>query len=122
MSRVIHFEIPADDPERAAAFYTEVFGWSFQRWEGPMEYWLISTGSPEEPGINGGLTRRPQPGAGPVNTIGVSSVGEVTAAVEQKGGKVTMPKSAIPGVGWLAYCEDPEGNPFGIMEADESVE
>src|SRR3972149_5570591 len=60
MPRVIHFEIAADDPERAVAFYRKVFGWEIQKWEGPMEYWVITTGPKEEPGIDGGLGRRRQ--------------------------------------------------------------
>ena len=121
MSRVIHFEIPADNPERAAEFYREVFGWQFQKWQGPQEYWLITTGPEGQPGINGGLLRRTNPGAGTVNTIGVASVDKCVAAIEKKGGKIVVPKMAIPGVGYLAYCMDTEGNTFGILEADQAA-
>ena len=59
MSRIVHFEIHASDPERAIDFYTSVFGWNFHQWEGgDADYWLIMTGPDEEPGINGGLSRR----------------------------------------------------------------
>ncbi len=121
MSRVIHFEIPADDPERAIAFYEKTFGWEFYKWEGPMEYWLITTGPESEPGINGGLARRMDPGTGTENTISVTSVDEAVAKVEANGGKVIRPKSAVPGVGWLAYCQDSEGNNFGIMQDDPAA-
>ena len=117
MSRVIHFEIPADNPERAVKFYKDVFGWQIAKWEGPMEYWLATTGA-DGPGINGGLMRRQFPGQGTVNTLGVLSVDDALAKIQQSGGKLAMPKMAIPGIGWLAYCQDPEGNTFGIMQAD----
>ncbi len=122
MPRPIHFEIPADDPERAAAFYRDVFGWKFEKWDGgPMPYWLITTGGNGEPGIDGGLLPRPHPGASTVNTVGVASVDESVKAIESKGGRNVVPKLAIPGMGWLAYCTDPEGNTFGIMQADEAA-
>ena len=118
MPRVVHFDLEADDPERAIAFYERAFGWRFERWQGPMEYWLVMTGPENEPGIDGGLARRTDPPSGTVNTIGVPSVDEAVALVEASGGKVIRPKSAVPGVGWLAYCQDTEGNGFGLMEDD----
>lgn len=121
MPRVVHFEIPADSPERAAKFYQEVFGWQFQKWEGPMEYWMVTTGPEGRPGINGGLLRRNQPGQGTVNTVDVESVDAAVASVEKHGGKVALPKAAIPGVGYLAYGIDPEGNVFGMMQADANA-
>ena len=65
MPRVIHFEIPADNPDRAVRFYSDVFGWQFNKWEGPVEYWLITTGADGQPGINGGMLRRAQPAPAP---------------------------------------------------------
>lgn len=117
MPRPVHFEIPADDPARAVSFYGDVFGWTFTKWEGPMEYWLVSTGE-GGPGIDGGLMKRPHPGYPVVNTIDVPSVDDFLKKIESKGGKVAAPKMAVPGVGWLAYCTDPDGNMFGIMQAD----
>lgn len=122
MSRVIHFELPADDPDRAIAFYEKVFGWKFEKWGGPMEYWLIMTGPEDQPGIDGGLARRIDPSTGTENTIGVDSVDEAVAKIEANGGQVIRPKSAVPGVGWVAYCKDTEGNTFGLMEEDLSAE
>jgi predicted enzyme related to lactoylglutathione lyase len=118
MPRVIHFEIPADDPERAVAFYTDVFGWKIEKWEGPTDYWLISTGPEDEPGIDGGLGERSDPSTGTENTIDVDDVGKYIALIESHGGKVVRPKAAVPGVGWMAYCEDSEGNRFGLMQED----
>src|SRR6266536_6021578 len=98
MPRVIHFEVPADDPDRAAKFYGSVFGWKFAKWGGPQDYWLITTGD-GQPGINGGMLRRPHPGAGTVNTVDVSSIDDAVKQIEAGGGKVAMPKMTIPGVG-----------------------
>ena len=81
MPRPIHFEIPADRPERAIAFYEQVFGWRFQKWEGPMPYWLVQTGA-EGPGIDGGLLARQHPGQGPVNTMDVPSCDEFLRKVD----------------------------------------
>jgi len=120
MSRPIHFEIPADNPERAIGFYQKAFGWKIQKWEGPMPYWLVSTGS-DGPGIDGGLHPRAHPGQGTVNTIGVEQVDAALRQVQAAGGKVAVPKMAIPGIGWLAYCTDTEGNTFGLMQADPAA-
>jgi predicted enzyme related to lactoylglutathione lyase len=119
MARVVHFEIPADQPERAIEFYSKIFGWQFQKWDGPMPYWMINTG--EGPGINGGLLPRQHPGQTNVNTAGVESLDETVKAVEEAGGKIILPKMAVPGIGWLAYAADPEGNHFGMMQNDPSA-
>jgi len=121
MSRVIHFEIPTDNPDRAAEFYRSAFGWQIQKWPGPQDYWLASTGPEGEPGINGGLLRRPHPGAVTCNTIGVKSMDESLAKIAKSGGKVVVPKMAVPGIGHLAYCSDTEGNIFGVMQPDKSA-
>jgi hypothetical protein len=118
MSRPVHFEIPADNPERAIEFYSSIFGWKFSKWDGPMEYWLITTGEPAEPGINGGLLRRRDPNQPCVNTITVASVDESLEAIAKGGGVCVLPKMAVPGVGWMAYCKDPDGHIFGIMQPD----
>jgi len=121
MARVVHFELPADNPERAVEFYTKAFGWKIQKWAGPTDYWLVSTGDASEPGINGGIMKRLYPGFSTVNTIGVANVDQAVAAVEAAGGKVVAPKMAVPGIGWLAYCLDSEGNQFGMMQNDPSA-
>jgi hypothetical protein len=121
MPRVCHFEINADDVERASAFYQNVFGWRIQKWEGPFDYWMIMTGD-GEPGIDGGMVKRPQPGATTVNTICVPSVSEYVEKITASGGSLIMDKTAVPGVGYMAYLKDTEGNPFGIMEMDESAQ
>lgn len=122
MSRVVHFDIAADDPERAIRFYSDVFGWTAEKWEGPMDYWLVTTGPEDQPGINGGIARRQQPTESITNTTSVSSVDEIAAKVTKAGGKILQSKKAIPGVGHFALCQDTEGNAFGIMEEDPTAQ
>jgi len=123
MSRVIHFEIPADDPARAEKFYGDTFGWKFTKWEGDggMDYWLIRTGNGEAPGIDGGMAPRQHPGHALANTIGVESLDDAVKQVKANGGSMVMEKAAVAGVGWLAYFSDPEGNVFGMMQADPNA-
>jgi predicted enzyme related to lactoylglutathione lyase len=118
MSRVVHFDIYADDPGRAIKFYGSVFGWKAEKWNGPMEYWMVTTGPDDKPGINGGIGLRQAPTDYTTNTIEVPSVDKFAAKVKAAGGKILEPKMPIPGVGWFALCADTEGNPFGIMEPD----
>jgi predicted enzyme related to lactoylglutathione lyase len=118
MDRVVHFEIHADDPSRAIQFYEDVFGWEIRRWDGPSEYWLVTTGPDERPGINGGILRRQDPSASVHNTIEVKNLDQAIHKIKQNGGTVVVAKIAIPRVGWLAYFKDTEGNMFGIMQTD----
>lgn len=120
MPRVVHFELAFDDAARAKAFYENVFGWSVTQWGG-MEYWLLGTGDPAQPGINGGLMQRQENWPSVVNTIDIESVDETVAAITANGGEVVVPKMAVAGVGYLAYCRDTEGNVFGVMQADPSA-
>jgi predicted enzyme related to lactoylglutathione lyase len=126
MPRVIHFEIHAENPERAVEFYSQVFGWNIYKWEGSVEYWLIETGQEGTPGINGGIIKRKgeldgQAVIAYVCTIDVPNADEFAIKVEKNGGQIVIPKNAIPGVGWLVYCKDTEGNIFGIMQNDRNT-
>jgi predicted enzyme related to lactoylglutathione lyase len=128
MARVIHFEIHADEPDRAIRFYSQLFDWTFQKWDGPMPYWLVTTGADGEPGINGGLLRRMGPGpmdGQAVNafvcTVEVKNLDAALGTVGTLGGPVVVPKMAVPGVGWLAYAKDLEGNIFGMMQRDPAA-
>lgn len=126
MSRVVHFEIHADEPERAVKFYSACFGWQFSKWEGPFDYWLITTGPSDEMGIDGGMGKRTVPIDGKavtayVGIIGVQDLDATIKAVEKNGGKVEIPKDVIPGVGALAYFKDTEGNLFGALQPDMSM-
>ena len=121
MGRVIHFEIPADNPERAVKFYTRAFGWEIKKWEGPMEYWMVMTGPTDQPGIDGGVMRRSPPFNCTANTVDVASLDESMKKVVSAGGKILQPKNAVPGVGWMCYCADTEGNLFSMMQSDTSA-
>lgn len=126
MPRVVHFEIHAGEPERAIKFYEKVFAWTFQKWEGPMPYWLVITGPDDQRGINGGLLPRRgeidgQAVIAYVCTIDVDSIDGSISTVGANGGTVVVPKMPVPGVGWLVYCKDTEGNIFGMMQADANA-
>jgi predicted enzyme related to lactoylglutathione lyase len=128
MNRPVHFEIQAEDTERASAFSSAVFGWRTAEWEGPADYWLITTGPDDQPGINGGILRRQGPDPAPdapviafVCTIEVPALDDTVAAATASGGTVAMPRMPVLGVGWLAYCKDTEGNIFGALEPDATA-
>jgi len=127
MPRPVHFEIHASDPARAEAFYKDVFGWEFAKWDGPMAYWLVRTGT-DSPGIDGGMIERkgppPADGAavnGYVCTVGVSSIETYLTRAIEHGATLAVPKMATPGIGWLAYVKDTEGNLLGMMEPDPNA-
>lgn len=132
MNRVVHFEIQANDPEKAAEFYRNVFGWTIEKWSGStMEYWMIMTAEKEskEPGINGGLLRRPakmppqECGTNAyVCTVQVENFDKTAEKILSAGGIVAMPKFALPKMAWQGYFLDTEGNTFGIHQPDENAE
>jgi hypothetical protein len=118
MPRVIHFEIPAGNPERAVEFYKKAFGWKIEKWAGPVDYWLVTTGEDKEPGINGAITEKSDYITVTTNTVDVASYEDAVKKIVEAGGKVLMPKMAVPGIGYMTYCNDTEGNVFGIMQND----
>lgn len=131
MNRVVHFEIQANDPERAMKFYRDVFGWSFERW-GENEYWMVMTAEKgsTEPGINGGLLPRPKGAPMPekmcganafVCTVQVESFDATAEKILAAGGTVAMEKFAIPGMAWQGYFLDTEGNTFGVHEPNTAA-
>lgn len=124
MRKVVHFEIPADDVERAKRFYGSIFGWELQDVPG-MDYTSLVTTPvdeqsqlPREPGaINGGLFRRNADAPStPVITIDVDSVDDALKQIEAAGGSVVQPRTELPGMGAFAYFTDPEGNVVGLWE------
>ena len=135
MGRVVHFEIHAADPERAAKFYTDVFGWEIKKWDGPQPYWLVMTGKAdnaikgkENDGIDGAILKRmgpnppaeePTPVIGYVNTVDVEDLDASIKKVLGAGGTEALPKIEVPGVGWLAYYKDTESNIFGMMQSTQ---
>ena len=136
MPTIVHFEIPADDVERAKKFYTDLFGWKIEKWPGmnsgdssssssssyDMEYWKITT--TDEKGnkaLGGGMIKRQMPQQPNINYIDVKSVDEYSSKVEKIGGKVVVSKRAVPEMGYFAVCLDTENNAFAIWESSESV-
>jgi predicted enzyme related to lactoylglutathione lyase len=114
-NRVVHFEIPADDPQALTEFYGTLFGWSFQRASGAVEYWNCVTGT-EEPGINGGIVKRQNLQHPPMNYIDVASIDATLDQATKLGAKIALPKMQIPGVAAIACLIDPEGNIFALRE------
>lgn len=126
MNRVIHFEIQADDVERAKNFYEKALGWKInqvmKKEDGPMDYWMIMTADDgsTEPGINGGLYQRPTTGDKFFTydcTIDVKDIDSATVAVKENGGTIIREKMELPNVGWFVGCKDTEGNKFALMQA-----
>jgi predicted enzyme related to lactoylglutathione lyase len=119
MATVVHFEIPADNVERAKKFYGELFGWKIEKLTGssPMDYWMVMTGREEgQMGVDGGLMQRQHPQQQTIVYIDVPSVDEYLGKVKNLGGQVVLPRMAIPGMGYIAVCLDPENNGFGLWE------
>jgi uncharacterized protein len=117
MERVVHFEIPADNPKRAVDFYRTVFGWQINDWGQDFPYFLCKTGEPSQMGIDGAIMGRDGTAKGVVNTIGVESIAESVELIKRSGGKQITDRSEIPNIGLFCYCEDTEGNLIGILEA-----
>ncbi|MET3770452.1 VOC family protein [Arthrobacter nitrophenolicus] len=123
MGGVVHFEIPADDQERAKKFYQEALGWRIDPVPG-MDYNMVlttpmdeSTGAPLEPGaINGGMFARDPDLKTPVITVDVADINATLKTVESLGGAVVKPRETIPGMGSFAYFKDTEGNVMGLWE------
>ena len=126
MGKVVHFEIPADDVDRAKNFYGSVFGWELQTMPmGESEYTTVRTTAvdeqtqmPTEPGaINGGMMQRDERiTTSPVITIDVDGIDDSLKQIEDKGGSTVVPRTAIPGMGAFAYFKDSEGNVMGLWE------
>ena len=121
MARVVHFEIVSEDAEKTKELYKGIFGWGVQKWEGPIDYWFLITGEEKDVGINGAYGLRETPEDTVVNTIDVDDLEKYIKLVEENGGTIIRPKSAIPGVGWLAYFRDTEGNVWGMMQDDPTA-
>lgn len=119
--RVVHFEIPYGDGDRARSFYREAFGWELTELP-EMSYTLAGTGpsgesGPTEPGyINGGLLRRESPNEGPVVVIDVQDIDEALAKVGSLGGSTIIGRQPVGDMGWAAYFKDVEGNILGLWQ------
>jgi predicted enzyme related to lactoylglutathione lyase len=119
---IVHFEIPAKDVEKLRHFYEQLFNWKIIEYPSPLDYWVIQTipvndnGTAQRPGVNGGMFRKQQPEAKPINYFAVESINDYLAKTVKLGGKVISPKQEVPNVGWIAAAEDPEGNQFALFE------
>ncbi len=118
MGRVIHFELPAPDPDRLGRFYTEALGWSVEKFEGPTDYWLVTTGSEDAPGIDGGLIYPGGPITATTNTVAVEDLEDAMGRVRDAGGEVLGEPQEVPDVGRYVYCRDPAGNTFGMLQPE----
>jgi predicted enzyme related to lactoylglutathione lyase len=125
MPTLVHFELPADDIERAKKFYTNLFGWNIEKWEGlanNMEYWTINTTDDKgNKGVDGGIKKRMHQGQHITNYVDVKSVDEYSLKIEILGGKIIVPKTPVLGAGYFATCLDTEGNIFGIFEVNTNA-
>ncbi|NGQ96843.1 VOC family protein [Brevibacillus sp. SYP-B805] len=117
MGKVLRFEFQVPNPEQAIQFYTNCFHWKFEKMVG-HDYWFITTGESDKPGIDGGLMKSPDGGTRTTISIEVPSVDEYLNKVVENGGKVVVPKTAVPGMGYFAYCVDPQGLLFGVSEVN----
>jgi hypothetical protein len=118
MPKVVHFEIPATDPEALKAFYARVFGWSYQEMPG-QAYWFATGGPESEEGINGAIMKRNHPAQPPTITVNVANLKATLAAVESSGGVIVVPPVTIPGMGSYAFFRDPDGNIVGFWEHEK---
>ncbi len=120
--RMVHFEIPFDDQDRASAFYEKAFDWQLASMPG-MGYTLVTTGpsseetGPTEPGyINGGMLQRQDPITSPVLVIDVADIDATLTTIDELGGSTVRPREPVGEMGFAAYCKDSEGNLIGLWE------
>lgn len=113
---VVHFEIPANDPAKLSKFYSDVFGWKFERTQmSDIEYWMISTG-PRNKSVGGGMYKRTGEWDAPRNYINVDKIDKQIEAFKNAGGRELVPKAEIPKMGWSFIGADPEGNLIALFE------
>ena len=122
MGRVVHFEISADDLDRAKKFYAEALGWEIKDAGMPgSEYWLAATGRPEETGIGGAIMPREYRKQAVVNTVSVDDIDVSMGKVKAAGGTISDEVHTIPGVGKHVYVTDTEGNLFALLQPDPAM-
>ena len=130
MNGVVHFEIPASDPDKLSEFYSQLFGWQINKMDmgGGFAYYMASTtetgedGMPKNPGaINGGIYARTSEAERPMNYVDVPDIDAYMKKAESLGAKVLTPKQPIPGMGWSAQMLDPQGNAYGLYQNDPNA-
>lgn len=120
MAKFVHFDLPVDDLGRAKEFYEKLFDWKFNHIP-EMNYYLIETTGPDgSKGLGGGMGKR-NGDQRIMNYIGVESVDEMVKKIIEHGGKAINPKLPVPGMGYMAICEDTEGNIFGLWEENKEA-
>ena len=120
-NRVVHFEIPTDHPEKSMNFFKTIFGWEFEKY-GDEDYWMVKTGAEDTPGINGAIMKKRDPNQPIVNSIDIADIDETSKEIEKAGGKIVVPKSPVPTMGWFCMFTDIDGNIHGLWETDENEE
>jgi predicted enzyme related to lactoylglutathione lyase len=118
-NNIAHFDIAADDVERARRFYEKAFGWRCEAW-GPPDFYMVHTGSAQDPGIHGSISKREEAVAGRGRsgfecTISVADLDKIKAAIVANGGKIVLDEYEIVGVGRMIRFEDTEGNSVCAM-------
>jgi predicted enzyme related to lactoylglutathione lyase len=119
-ANLVWFEIPADEPDRAKSFYSKLFGWKIHVMPHMPDYSHIDTGGPDA-SPDGAIMRRMHPSHGVTIYISVPSVAAYITKVEKAGGSICKAKTAVPGMGYFAICQDPEKNAFAIWEMNEKA-
>ncbi len=122
MPTIVHFDLPADDVERAKKFYEKLLDWKFNKVPMPEPFYLIETKDLDgNPGVGGGMGERKLPGQSIINYFGVPSVEDYIEKVKKLGGNIIMQKTAVTGWGYLAICVDTENNTFGLWQEDRNA-
>jgi len=118
--KIVWFEVPAEDVERAKYFYATLFGWKIEKFPGDLQYWHIDTGGGDN-SLDGGMIKRHHPDKCITNYIAVSSIDDYVTRIKDLGGQIMVPKSSVQGMGYFALCKDTEGNTFGLWEMDKNA-
>ena len=121
MPRISYLDISADELDRAVNFYRNVFDWQINKWDGPSEFWEIKTGESDEPGIDGGLSKRERIGEWITPFINIKSIDQYISKIESNGGKIIQPKTAIPTIGYTLLFKDTESNTIGLFEENKQA-
>ncbi len=121
MNRIIHFELNSPDADKSQDYFAKLFGWTFNKWDGPMDYRLCTTGDEKEPGINGAIMPSQDGEPRTVNVVGVEDLDAATKKAAKLGGTIVVDKMAIQGVGYVTYVVDPAGILFGMWLEDENA-
>jgi predicted enzyme related to lactoylglutathione lyase len=122
-----YFDLTVPDVARAKAFFEAAFGWHFEKFDMPHEYYRIQAGPANEPGIDGGIGAikdAPLSEGRPLTlvTIPVTSLSEALSRVVANGGSIVEDRAPIPGIGWYATCAEPGGLKFGLIEGDSAAQ